>query len=415
MNQLLETLEKSELPKYFQILEIPALFMISPNFGVFLDQNSLPVDLIVKGVWNSVAQALIDRFSGVFSVGITQIFSKCFLAIQKFLERLPKALVTDDNHAVVGKRLRLCETNRKLAQMWKLDIYSQLRVREVSQRLERLCEASLEERFRLPFTNKPSTFTTLQSLIQQQYSSVLERNRVSSGSSSPTSNPLQIDTSELESIYNAFDHLATVAGQSRSFFNDIFAGFVLELLIVMNFSVALPPCLAKFLVFADRIVQRLMIHLCCIIVSESSAALASYVFKMKKSDLEGLRLSNTSTAAVNTTVDEQILITADLLQFYSWYQLDYLQYVQSMVCRDHRQVINGDQVAANVSRVFESSFLCVRLFLQAFLHQIVQDIVHECCKPLSNVKAIAGKYRMTNKPAPSAASPYVSAIFAPLK
>ena len=46
---------------------------------------------------------------------------------------------------------------------------------------------------------------------------------------------------------------------------------------------------------------------------------------------------------------------------------------------------------------------------------IVRILTMKCSAPLSAVKGVAATYRMTNRPAPTRPSPYVSTILKPLK
>ena len=54
------------------------------------------------------------------------------------------------------------------------------------------------------------------------------------------------------------------------------------------------------------------------------------------------------------------------------------------------------------------------IIVRAWNHIIVDALTTQCSKPLSAVKGVAATYRMTNRPPPTQASPFVSTILRPL-
>jgi hypothetical protein len=75
----------------------------------------------------------------------------------------------------------------------------------------------------------------------------------------------------------------------------------------------------------------------------------------------------------------------------------------------------ADKAKEAVSALLDSE--CERLDAtrKAVWSRLVSLLGADCRRGLLAVKAVAGKYRMTNKPAPDSASPYVETVLAPLR
>lgn len=78
----------------------------------------VPIDLIVKGVWLPVAALLVERFPGMFSVGIAGTLSRCYMAVETLVSILEKSGTKRDlaSHPAVAQ----------FHSSWKLDLYLQV-------------------------------------------------------------------------------------------------------------------------------------------------------------------------------------------------------------------------------------------------------------------------------------------------
>ena len=76
------------------------------------------IDLIVRGVWHPVATLLIEKFPGMFSVGIAGTLSRCYTAVEAFVSILDKSYREGDlaSHPAVAQ----------FHNNWKLDLYLQV-------------------------------------------------------------------------------------------------------------------------------------------------------------------------------------------------------------------------------------------------------------------------------------------------
>lgn len=76
------------------------------------------IDLIVRGVWLPVATLLVEKFPGMFSVGIAGTLSRCYMAVEAFVSILDKSYKEGDlsSHPAVAQ----------FHNSWKLDLYLQV-------------------------------------------------------------------------------------------------------------------------------------------------------------------------------------------------------------------------------------------------------------------------------------------------
>jgi hypothetical protein len=102
------------------------------------------LDLVVHGLWLPVAEVLQERFGDMFSVAIPGTQSLCYRAVRQFLARLQE--VCGPAHApAVARRLQQHPLVIGFFGLWRLDLYFQLRCKEVFARLDRVCLAALRQ------------------------------------------------------------------------------------------------------------------------------------------------------------------------------------------------------------------------------------------------------------------------------
>jgi len=129
------------------------------------------------------------------------------------------------------------------------------------------------------------------------------------------------------------------------------------------------------------------------------------------------------------SVDELTWVCDDLLRMEKWLLGPYTELAEAsllpFLAPDTRGVvICADDGAKNQADLTGGSVVLKALKLQVdklsgarneVWSKVTQLLVAECKRALTAVKAVAGKYRMTNKPPPDSASPYVTNILAPLR
>lgn len=421
LNSFVQLLQRSKLVDIFDALEDASLVMVDFD-RVDANDSVLPVDLIVNGIWKPFAHVFMERFGNMFSIGIPAIFSRCFLSFDEFFGALSSHLVSPISSLSTLQRLLSTEVTSAFLQMWKLDTYSQLLFREICQRIDKVCDSSLRSKFGLK-GGGTSAASSVRVLVDQLYAVVMK-----AGMTSSTSNlSLSLDPSQISYVASAFQ---SFTAKHNKLFNEYVIAFVSELLVLVNRSVMLQPLYGKFLLLIDRLVMRLLLHLSVVLVSDSTTTFCQRAFNLTKADVDSLRASQIGKqgdasviveggSVPTSTVDEQIITATDLLSFVKWFVDDYPDYLLSNSTVSTASSASSSQFQEAWEQLVRKSIITSSQSLVGFLkvtyRQIVSDITVECMKSLSNVKAIAGKYRMTNKPAPTDPSPYVALIFAPFK
>lgn len=99
------------------------------------------LDLIVKSVWLPVAEVVQERFSDMFSIGIPSTLSRCYRCMRQFLQKL-QALCGAPYTAGIARRLASHSLVTAFFGQWKLEMYFQLRCKEVFVRVDKACESA---------------------------------------------------------------------------------------------------------------------------------------------------------------------------------------------------------------------------------------------------------------------------------
>jgi len=405
--------------------------------------NKRSVDLVVHGVWRPLTELLGERFGDMFSVGIPSTLSHCYRCLTRFVQKLQ--VLCDPAYAeAIGRRLHGHPLVTSFFARWKLDLYFQLRCKEVFSRVDCACEATLRGGL---------TGSSTKHLADELYTQIGDSaGAVVAASAAGTASSL-----------TAADCATLKAEVDRQLRLQIpmFVAFALELRTCLHPSVLLQPLVAKFLTLILRTLMRLEAHvaLSCSVTTPSFP---------NKSDIEQLRLVYASATPSVTTgasatgpgagtpaakktpgaaatpaatpamapvtpgatplvlsvlaLEELLLVAGDLHCLEGWLLAEFStsaaaalgakQSAGSSVGTFHIDLQGVDAVRAALVRQVAK--------LQGARGEIWTKITAllggECRKALGAVKtAVVSKYRMTNKPAPESASAYVEAILLPLK
>jgi hypothetical protein len=107
-------------------------------------KESHALDLMAHGMWQPVAELMQERFAEMFSVGIPGTLSHCYRCMRQFLQKL-QTICGASFAAGIAERLDAHPLVAGFFAQWKLDLYFQLRCKEVFGRLDRVCDASLRQ------------------------------------------------------------------------------------------------------------------------------------------------------------------------------------------------------------------------------------------------------------------------------
>ena len=126
----------------------------------------------------------------------------------------------------------------------------------------------------------------------------------------------------------------------------------------------------------------------------------------------------------NERVEDIAVVTWELTILDTCMTHDYLEVIANTVCptdNESRQSTHNtpselNEIRAIASEVLiESSQDIAPIVTHSWNKLIVDNLTSQCSTPLSAVKGVAATYRMTNRPPPTQASPFVATILRPLK
>jgi hypothetical protein len=126
----------------------------------------------------------------------------------------------------------------------------------------------------------------------------------------------------------------------------------------------------------------------------------------------------------NERVEDIAVVSWELTILDTTLSHDYLEFISNTVCpRDeksrhctHNSSLELDEIKILATDIMlESSRGIAPLVSHSWNALIVDNLTLQCCAPLSAVKGVAATYRMTNRPPPTQASPFVASILRPLQ
>lgn len=410
---------------------------ISINFP--LNNKCKSIDLIVDGIWIPITSLLVERFPGIFSAGIASTFGRCYSAVDKFNNSLK--LISGENwKKIISDRLEFHPLLIEFHGKWKLELYYQLRMQEITKRIDKSCSLAVSQGL---MTN---TF-------DQLYGNLIVDANVSVNITS-TSNIKTVPAVSLVSINDNNSIFTTLssneiddikAKMNICMFNlPLISSFVIEMVTCLHSTVVLRALGSKLFSLALMLINRLEVQISVMFDTSTPA--------ISRNDLSNLQViigdsalnkNNTqpstpakksSNSAVNTpnhilnpainntsnsnynghlTVEEHVLLASDLNSLSVWLKDYFISYVEKSLSLSMSEISSNEH-----SPVYNCiNIQCNKLYdIRSILWSRVSNLLgNECKRNLTSVKAIAGKYRMTNKPQPDSASPYVEIILQPYR
>lgn len=377
-------------------------------------------EIVVKGVYLPLVRLLRERCPAMLSVGITTVFSNCFRAVDSLIPRLSGLFLEN----VDGCFWSQAEV-QTFYTGWKIDLYSQLRTREVMLRLDKACEVEI----RSFLSRMPSASSLVSQLYLPKATS-----RAAGANEDNTQSKLGISLSLTPEVTQA---LLTTADKEHSllqYHHEVYKVWVIESMVLCHEQVALRPLKSFFVGLLFRSVQRLALHLSLLAQAPLSFSSAStqQLEEGSEESFDTLRqgyltlkevspaattagtvaaapVPPVATAVIPSLAAEEIVLHLLDLQRYSTFISSFLQ-------RYLLDCMSGTVAAspagmALVDRSVQDGVLTPLTTVQTALwSRVMLLFTADCKRPLAAVKTIPGKYRMTNRPSPKSASSYVAEI-----
>lgn len=369
----------------------------------------MDVDLVTCGVWVPVATALMADpgiKNAIFSPGIANVLQANYSALDTFLSELASSLLqlpqdsSEDNDvnqeeektsiesgdfsqfyyranttadAIEHAQMRLYAhpTTAEFFKRWNLPIYYQLRFAEFCKRLDKAVEGVCKDGW--------------------------------------TADVFTGEALEGKKISDAF-------GFELPFFFELYD----ILLSMWKPDIYLRPLTHRFLRGAMQLVGRVLAF-----VKEGADGNIQFggVDRTEDTD-ESETIVATPAYFWNERVEDVAVVAWELTILETCLTHDYLDAVAETVCpndKESRQSTHNssselEEIKSLASEVLmESSQEFSPLVSHAWNNLIVDRLTKQCCTPLTAVKGVAATYRMTNRPPPTQASPFVASILRPLK
>lgn len=393
------------------------------------------LDLAERGILQPVFQHITEKFGQIFSIGIASIFSACYRSLHDFVAQFGSLL-----NLPPGQLLQSGVVRSFLAQ-FKLETYYQLRCREIMIRTDKICELHVKS------VSQTSSSTNLMDAVYRASSGSADK---TTAVSTKAGTSLSLPSSEIDRFISSLD-------LSKKFWSPVFQAFTVELITCLHGDVALIPVYGKMVGLVQRLCLRLALHLSLLLAIPLPSIFAS------KNEMETMRVSyfdlgsynsqanSTATPAktsaktpvvepspVKSTpskvppstpssslssqnlalptlpLDVHVRLARDAWLFLLFLRSEgFVGLLRSCATPLVAVVLAASWPFVSMQNKPGEEGLenAILLIWKQFTAQIAQD----CKKALNSVKAIAGKYRMTNKPAPTSCSPYVENILGPLR
>lgn len=397
---------------------------------------------LVMLIWENIANTLSDRFPSMFSIGIPNTFSYCYRAVDAFHSAVWK-IAGGKWEEQVSQRLQKSIAFQQFQSRWKLDMYYQLRCREIFYRIDRCCEIASRE-------GLTTSFKAYESLYRAESAS---------HSVSPS-----LSTEEYEVVRREVS-----TNNAQGYQLSIISVFMLEMLTCLHHSVGLTPLTGKFFALVLRLILRLEAQIAIICntdtpsfagkdslerlraaveYQESQSALTSSssttpakvsastrndspmpskrsgtmqtpqstvipVTPTTAGSVGPTPMKDSIASASSSSVDELVLLVHDLFRLDQRVSLEVSQRAKNKVLWKDETMTNDARSPIDMCLSFQLRQLGgARLKV---CERVSSLLCNDCRRAVTAIKAIAGKYRMTNKPAPETSSSYVETVLQPLK
>ena len=377
--------------------------------------SMMEVDLVTGGVWVPVATALMADPGikmAIFSPGIANVLQANYSALDTFLSELANSLLlqcaqgsSDEDvnqeeeeektsietgdlshlyyrptikaNAIERAQTRLYAhpTTVEFSKRWNLPIYYQLRFAEFCKRLDKAVEGVCREGW--------------------------------------TADVFTGDAKDGKKISDTF-------GFELPFFFELYD----ILLSMWKPDVYLRPLTHRFLRGAMQLIGRVLAF-----AKEGADGKIQFGGTDKSEEADSESDPSETVVATpayfwNERVEDVAVVAWELTIFETCLTHDYLDSVANTVCpndKESRQSTHNssselEEIRSLASDVLMESSQEFSPFVSHSWNKLIVDrLTKQCCIPLTAVKGVAATYRMTNRPPPTQASPFVGSILRPLK
>lgn len=354
--------------------------------AMFVDGS--PVDLLTAGVWVPIATAFLADAAvkmAIFSPGIAHVLQSNYLALEGFVSRIAerllqiqypeptddangayfKPLLTADNIAQAQERIYRHSKTKEYTKKWNLPIYYQLRFGECCKRLNSAIETTRAEGW-------------------------------------------------VAEVYTGTEDLKALYGFELGLFQELYD----ILLFLWKPDVILMPLANRFLRGALQLVGRTVSF-----ISDGMDGAISFGEMPVPSDQNGENGTIETSPLPRSycwgdSEDSVAAVTWELHLLCNVLHNQYAKTVCAALTPSHKDLSHEEahEISELVKETLQdASQQIIPVVENAWNKVVVKNLTEKCSAPLAAVKGVAATYRMTNRPPPTQASPFVATILRPLQ
>lgn len=372
------------------------LQQIKAQYGSILDWTTtmfacedgcMEVDLVTAGVWVPIATALLADPAikmAVFSPGIARILQSNYVVLDSFLASLAENLLTLDDDTIQAAQDRIYSHPKtaEFAKKWNLPIYYQLRFGECCTRLNDAIDGTQAQGW-------------------------------------------------IANVFTGSDDIAESMKQTVGFELSLFMELYDTLLGLWLPDVILKPLTNRFLRGAVQLVGRVVSFI-------SDGMEGKILFGEQPQEEESSKESNGVDTNGETTNgmapppsystrkpycwgesgEDVAAVAWELTILESTLQHDYVTSICDALSNGRNDTSETEQTELRglVRDVFKETAQQIHPIIDKAWNGVIVDLLtKKCSAPLAAVKGVAATYRMTNRPPPTQASPFVATILRPIK
>jgi hypothetical protein len=386
--------------------------------------SAMEIDLVTCGVWVPVTTALMADPGikmAIFSPGIANVLQANYSALDTFLSELASVLLSLPPSTSGG-----CDETSLTVGAARSGDYSRLYYRPVLDR--RSIERAQSRLYAHPATveyyrrwNLPIYYQLRFAEFTRRLDDALRRVR---------------EEGWHTNVYTGDDGDARALRDTLGFELPIFMELYDVLVSMWKSSVFLRPLTHRFLRGAAQIVGRMLAFVREGLDGEiefggsvDSGWRSDEDGKDKEEDAAEVPTAETTIVSIssyrwNERVEDIAMVSWELTILETTLTHDYLEVIANTVCPSdeksrhstHNSTSELDEIKLLASDfVLESSLGISPLVSHSWNVLIVENLTSQCCAPLLAVKGVAATYRMTNRPPPTQASPFVATILRPIQ
>lgn len=234
-----------------------------------------------------------------------------------------------------------------------------------------------------------------------------------------------LTSEQAQQVLQAFENYSKSKAGNRCIQLHMFQACLIEIGTCLHPNVFLSPLVGPFTALIAQLLMRLEAQICA-----AFPHIASPSFPNREAMLKAISTASSSSASASTStaiastvlsVEEIVVLLCDIKVISLWMQNQLHTNISLSFQAGYsgfkllRDVDISSEISSNSLRTLASQCRKYQLISDAVWSRALALLSSECKVALQQVKSVAGKYRMTNKPPPDSASPFVVVILKPIK